>query len=80
MAKQKMVNMTAYNNGYVPPKGSAGRAAFGEYSTKHNPMSVPRKGSQIGTVNEFGNNSDHNKVMGLKDQQSRKENLRGQAC
>lgn len=80
MAKQKMANMTAYNNGYVPPRGSAGAAAHGEHSHKKNPMSVPRKGSQLGSDNQFANNSDHNKVMGLKREQAMKENLRGYPC
>ncbi len=80
MAKQKMENMTAYNNGYVPPRGSAGKAAFGEYSTKRNPLSVPKKGSALTGVSEFGNNSDHNKVQNLKNEQERRENLRGYSC
>lgn len=80
MAKQKMTNMTAYDNGYVPPRGSAGRAAFGEYSHKRNPMGVPKKGSALDGTGEFADNADHNKVMRLKDEQERKENLRGYAC
>jgi len=77
---QKMKNMTAYNNGYVPPKGSAGAAAFGQFSTKHNPMSVPKKGSAIEGTSEFGSNMDHNKVRSLQSQEARKESLRGYAC
>ncbi len=80
MARQKMMNMTAYSNGYVPPKGSAGSAAFGEYSTKKNPMSVPKKGSAISSASEYGYNSDRAKAMSLKDQQMRKESLRGYGC
>lgn len=80
MAKQKMANMTAYNNGYVPPKGSAGKAAFGEYSNKRNPMSVPKKGSALEGSSEFADNADHNKVMALKRQQAMNENLRGYSC
>ncbi len=80
MAKQKMANMTAYNNGYVPPRGSAGKAAFGEYSTKKNPMSVPKKGSALMGVSEFGSNADHMKVKNLTTEQMRDESLRGYAC
>lgn len=75
-----MEYMTGYNNGYVPPRGSAGSAAFGNYSSKSNPMSVPRKGSSIGTTSEFSNNADHNKVQSLKGQQAVRENLRGYSC
>jgi|SRR5581483_575336 len=63
--------------GYHPPTGSAGAAAHGEYSTKHNPMSVPTKGSMIGPG--YGN-ADRMKAMHSKDEQLRKEALRGQAC
>lgn len=80
MARQKMTNMTAFNNGYVPPRGSAGKAAFGEYSHKKNPMSVPKKGSDLRGTSEFADNADHNKVMRLKDEQAKAENLRGYAC
>lgn len=62
------------NPGYQPPNGSAGAKAFGEYSTKSNPLSVPRKGSSIGPG--YGN-SDRMKAMTHKDEQARKENLRG---
>jgi hypothetical protein len=65
------------NPGYQPPNGSAGAKAFGEYSTKSNPLSVPKKGSAIGPG--YGN-SDRMKAMSHKDEQSRKENLRGQPC
>jgi hypothetical protein len=79
MAKQKMANMTGYSNGYTPPKGSAGSAAKGEYSSKSNPRSVPRKGSSIDGSMGDGYNSDRNKVMGLKKSQAMNENLRGKA-
>ncbi len=65
------------NPGYNPPGGSAGKAAFGEYSTKSNPMSVPKKGSEIGAG--YGN-SDRMKAMAAKDAQEKKESLRGQPC
>lgn len=65
------------NPGYEPPGGSAGSSAFGEYSHKKNPMSVPKKGSQIGPG--YGN-SDRMKAMAHKEEQARKENLRGQPC
>ncbi len=75
-----MQYMTAYNNGYVPPKGSAGSAAFGAYSTKHNPLGVPKKGSSLPQGSEYGMNSDRSKVMGMKDAEARKESLRGYSC
>ena len=65
------------NPGYQPPKGSAGASAFGDYSTKSNPLSVPKKGSEIGPG--YGN-SDRMKIMREKDTQERKESLRGQPC
>lgn len=79
MAKQKMANMTGYSSGYVPPKGSAGIAAKGEYSTNRNPRPVPRKGSSIDGDMGDGYNSDRGKVMSLKKSQAMNENLRGQA-
>lgn len=80
MAKQKMANMTGYTNGgYMPPKGSAGSAAKGEYSTPSNPKSVPRKGSSLDGDMGYSYNSDRGKVMGLKKAQAMNENLRGQA-
>ncbi len=79
MAKQKMANMTGYSNGYTPPKGSAGSAAIGEYSTPRNPKSVPRKGSSIDGDMGDHYNADRGKVMGLKKAQAMNENLRGQA-
>lgn len=76
-----MPNMSTYggqeNPGYKPPSGSAGRAAKGLYSHNDNPMSVPKKGSQIGPG--FGN-ADRMKAMRNKDEQAKNENLRGQAC
>ncbi len=80
MASQKMANMTAYTNGYVPPKGSAGKAAFGEYSNKKNPLGCPKKGSDLLGTSMFADNKDHDKAMRLKNEQEMKENLRGQAC
>ena len=63
--------------GYQPPNGSAGSKAFGEYSTKNNPLSVPKKGSSIGPG--YGN-SDRMKAMRSKEEEARKESLRGQPC
>jgi hypothetical protein len=65
------------NPGYSPPSGSAGAKAFGEYSTKSNPLQTPKKGSSIGPG--YGN-ADRMKIMGEKDQQARKESLRGMPC
>ena len=65
------------NPGYHPPTGSAGSSAFGDYSTKSNPMSVPKKGSSIGPG--YGN-SDRMKAMKAKDEQAKKESLRGMPC
>lgn len=80
-SNKMMPNMSTYggqeNPGYKPPQGSAGRAAKGEYSTKTNPLSVPKKGSEIGAG--YGN-ADRMKAMRSKDEQEKKENLRGQAC
>lgn len=79
--RKMMPNMSTYggqeNPGYKPPTGSAGAKAFGEYSTKKNPLSVPMKGSAIGPG--YGN-SDRLKAMEHKNEQAKKENLRGQAC
>ncbi len=76
-----MPNMATYggqeNPGYHPPTGSAGRAAKGVYSTDRNPLSVPKKGSEIGPG--YGN-ADRMKMMRLKDEQAKAENLRGQPC
>lgn len=78
MAKQKMANMTAYNNGYTPPKGSAGSEAKGEFSTSRNPRSVPRKGSSLDGDMGDRYNADRGKVMGLKRSQAMNETLRGE--
>lgn len=76
-----MPNMDTYggqnNPGYKPPTGNAGSAAKGEYSTKHNPLSTPKKGSSIPPG--YGN-SDRMKAMRSKDEQAAKESLRGQPC
>ncbi len=80
-SNKMMPNMSSYGGqeqpGYKPPSGNAGRMAKGEYSHKSNPMSVPEKGSQIGPG--YGN-ADRMKAMRSKDEQAKKENLRGQAC
>ena len=80
-ANKMMPNMSTYggqeNPGYKPPNGSAGRAAKGEYSHDKNPLSVPKKGSEIGAG--YGN-ADRMKAMKNKDEQAKFENLRGQAC
>jgi len=65
------------NPGYTPPSGSAGTKAHGNYSTKSNPLSVPKKGSDIGPG--YGN-SDRMMIMREKDAQEKKESLRGQPC
>jgi len=81
VSNKMMPNMSTYggqeNPGYKPPTGNAGAAAKGLYSTKTNPLSVPMKGSEIGPG--YGN-SDRLKAMRAKDEQEKKENLRGQAC
>lgn len=80
-SNKMMPNMSTYGGqespGYKPPTGTAGRAARGEYSTKSNPLSVPKKGSDI--LAGYGN-SDRMKAMRSKDEQEKKESLRGQAC
>ena len=80
-SEKMMPNMSTYGGqespGYKPPTGSAGRAARGEYGHKSNPLSVPEKGSEIGAG--YGN-ADRMKAMRNKDEQLKKENLRGQAC
>lgn len=76
-----MPNMDTYGGqespGYKPPSGSAGAKAFGDYSTKHNPLSTPMKGSKIGPG--YGN-SDRMKIMAEKNKEALKESLRGQSC
>lgn len=80
-SNKMMPNMSTYggqeNPGYKPPTGSAGRAAKGLYGHASNPMSVPMKGSAIGPG--YGN-ADRMKAMRAKDEQAKKENLRGQPC
>lgn len=80
-SNKMMRNMDTYggqnNPNYKPPTGSAGASAFGKYSHSKNPLSVPKKGSEIGAG--YGN-EDRMKAMRLKDEQERKESLRGQAC
>jgi hypothetical protein len=78
MAKEKMMPyMDGYNRGYIPPKGSAGGEAFGEWSYKTNPRTRPERGSQIGAASEFGQNADRMKLMSLKEEEMKKESLRG---
>lgn len=72
--------MTGFSNGYKPPQGSAGGEAFGDFSYKSNPRSVPKKGSSISSDSNFGQNSDRSKLMRLKDEQAKKESLRGYGC
>jgi len=80
-SNKMMARMETYggqnNPGYQPPQGSAGASAFGAYSTKSNPMSVPKKGSDIGPG--YGN-SDRMKAMSAKKEQAKNESLRGQPC
>lgn len=81
MAKEKMMPyMTSYGNGYIPPKGSAGSEARGEYSTRQNPRPVPKKGSTIGVDSNYGRNADRDKIMRLKQEEATKESLRGMGC
>lgn len=82
MKSKGMEYMTGYGNstGYSPPNGSAGKAAFGEYSTKTNPLSVPKKGSSIPSGHGYGGtNPDMQKMQGMIREQAVKENLRGQS-
>lgn len=80
-SNKMMKNMDTYGGqndpGYKPPAGSAGKSAYGAYSSKSNPLSVPKKGSDIGPG--YGN-SDRMKIMREKDAQEKKESLRGQPC
>ena len=69
LAHEKMMpNMSTYggqeNPGYKPPQGSAGKSAKGAFSHDSNPLSVPKKGSEIGAG--YGN-SDRLKAMKNKD-------------
>jgi hypothetical protein len=81
VANKMMPNMSTFGGqespGYKPPGGSAGAAAKGLYSSKSNPLSVPKKGSEIGAG--YGN-ADRMKAMSNKDAQAKNESLRGQAC
>lgn len=80
-SKKMMPNMDTNggqnNPGYKPPSGSAGAKAFGDHSSKTNPLSTPAKGSSIGPG--YGN-SDRMKAMSHKEEQAKKESLRGQPC
>ncbi len=80
-SNKMMPNMSTFGGqeqpGYKPPTGNAGSMAKGMFSSKSNPLSVPKKGSEIGAG--YGN-ADRMKAMSNKDQQAKKENLRGQPC
>lgn len=80
-SNKMMPSMETYggqnNPGYSPPSGSAGAKAYGDYSSKSNPLNVPQKGSSIGPG--YGN-SDRMKAMSAKNEQAKKESLRGQPC
>jgi len=80
-SNKMMPSMDTYggqnNAGYKPPSGSAGAKAYGDYSTKNNPLSTPMKGSAIGAG--YGN-SDRMKMMSAKDAEAKKESLRGMPC
>jgi len=79
-ANKMMPYMSTYggqeNPGYHPPTGSAGKAAKGMFGHPSNPMVVPKKGSEIGAG--WGN-ADRMKAMSNKNEQMKKENLRGMA-
>lgn len=80
-SNKMMPNMSTFGGqnkpGYNPPTGSAGSAAKGLYGHKSNPMSVPKKGSEI--KDTYGN-ADTMKAQRNKNEQLAKEGLRGQAC
>ena len=78
--KKMMPYMEGYSKGYMPPKGSAGGEAFGEYSYKKNPREVPKKGSEISGESNFGQNADRMKAMKLQREQAKNESLRGYGC
>lgn len=80
MAKNMMPNMYPNGSSYKPPSGSAGKAAFGHYSYKKNYMSVPKKGSEIRSMADYGRHADKAKVERLESEQARAENLRGIGC
>ena len=82
MKGKGMEYMQGYGNetGYSPPKGNAGRAAYGEYGHKSNPLSVPRKGSSIASASGYGGqNADMQKMQSEIRKQAMKESLRGQS-
>lgn len=72
--------MEGGSKGYVPPKGSAGGEARGAFSYKKNPRPVPMKGSSISGESEFGQNADKEKVVRMKNEEAKKESLRGYGC
>jgi hypothetical protein len=77
-SNKMMPRMSTYggqnNPGYHPPTGSSGAKMHGEYSTKGNPLSTPKKGSQIGPG--YGN-ADAMKAQSAIRAQAAKESLRG---
>lgn len=80
MAKKMMPYMQANGGTYKPPSGSAGSKAYGNYSHKKNPLSEPKKGSEIRSEGSYGMNADKSKVHRLEAEQARAENLRGTGC
>jgi len=78
--KGNMPYMQGESKSYKPPKGSAGSAAFGEYSHKKNPKSVPKKGSSIRMDSAYQMNPDKAKVKRLEAEQAKAESLRGKGC
>lgn len=79
MKGKGMEYMSGYGNssGYTPPKGP--HTSKGVYSHNKNPLSAPRKGSDIGFSSMYGNNSDVQKVQSMIRAQARNESLRGQS-
>lgn len=82
MAKMKYMESygSSSGSGYTPPKGSAGKEARGEFSSKKNPRSVPKKGSEISAMSDYGMTADKSKMHGLIKEQARKEDQRGMGC
>jgi len=80
MAKMEYMESYGSSGGYKPPKGSAGGEARGAFSSKYNPRKVPQKGSQIGSMSDYGMNADKAKVKGLEKAQAQNEKLRGIGC
>lgn len=76
-SKNMMPSMNGYKGQYRPPEGPGEYVAKGVYSNKSNPLSVPRKGSSIVSNGYPMTNGDRTKVMGLKNEQLRKESYRG---